>query len=93
MEMLTLIVALSSVIWYLIERGKTEIWGKFSWGKWVTIGLAAIGSFGLTFAFKLDLLYATALTSEVTVAGGILTGLCLMSGSSAIAEIIAKIKG
>ena len=40
MEMLSLILALSSVMWYLIQRGKDEIWGKFSFGKWITIGVS-----------------------------------------------------
>ena len=45
MDLLTLIIALSAILWYLIERGKTSLWGELSWGKWITIGCAAIGGF------------------------------------------------
>ena len=93
MDILTLIIALSSVMWYVIQRGKDEIWGSLSFGKWITIAVAAIAGFGLTFAFGLDLVFACGLFTEMTVAGQILTGLVLMSGSSAIAEIIERIKG
>lgn len=92
MEMITLILALSSVMWYIIERGKTEIWGNFSFSKWVTIGVAAIAGFGLTFAFGLDIIYACYFTDTVTVAGQIITAFALMAGSSAVSEIIDRIK-
>ena len=93
MDILTLIIALSSVMWYVIQRGKDEIWGSLSFGKYITIAVSALFAFGLTFAFGLDLVFACGLFAEITVAGQILTGLVLMSGSSAVAEIIERIKG
>lgn len=93
MDILTLIIALSSVMWYVIQRGKDEIWGSLSFGKWITIAVAAIAGFGLTFAFGLDILFACGLVESVSIAGQIVTGLVLMSGSSAVAEIIERIKG
>lgn len=92
MDMVILIVALSSIIWYLIDRFK-PIWDGTKLGKYVTIAIAAIMSFGVVFSFDLDLIYGLELFNSMTIAGKILTGLALMSGSSAVSEIIGKIKG
>lgn len=92
MEMLTLIVALSAVLWYVIDRAH-PLWENLSYGKWITLVVASIGSFGLVFSFGLDLIFACGLVESVTLAGQILTGFVLMSGSSAISEVIARIKG
>lgn len=92
MEMLTLIVALSAVLWYVIDRAH-PLWESLSYGKWITLVVAGIGSFGLVFSFGLDLIFACGLVDSVTMAGQILTSFVLMSGSSAISEVIARIKG
>lgn len=91
MDALALILALSAILWYCIDRFK-PMWETVSWGKYITILVAAAGSFGLVFSFGLDIVAALGLFAEDTVAGKILTGLALMSGSSAISEIIEKIK-
>lgn len=92
MEMLTLIIALSAVLWYVIDRAH-PLWENLSYGKWITLVIAGIGSFGLVFSFGLDLIFACGLVDSVSMAGQILTGFVLMSGSSAISEVIARIKG
>lgn len=92
METLTLIIALSAIMWYLIDRFK-PLWENVTWGKYITIACAALGGFALTFSFGLDLLVACGLVEATSIMGQILTGLALMSGSSAISEIIEKIKG
>ena len=92
MEMLTLIVALSAVLWYVVDRFKTG-WDALPYGKWITVIVAGIGSFGLVFSFGLDLIFACGLVDSISMAGQILTGFVLMSGSSAISEVIARIKG
>lgn len=93
MDVLTLIIALSSVMWYLIQRGKDEIWGKLSFSKWITMAVSAVFAFALVFSFNLDLILACGLVEVTTIAGKIITGLVLMSGSSAVAEIIERVKG
>jgi hypothetical protein len=93
MDLLTLIIALSAILWYLIERGKTSLWGELPWGKWITIGCAAIGGFVFSFGFNLDILYACGLVAETSTLGIILTALTLMSGSSGISEVISFFKG
>lgn len=92
MEMLTLIISLSFIMWYLIDKAK-GLWSEVSWGKYLTIAISAIAAFALTFSFNLDLICALGLTKSMTMAGQILTGFTLMSGSSAVAEVIEKIKG
>ena len=92
MDMLTLIIAMSAIMWYLVDRFK-PLWSELSFGKYITITVSALFAFELTFAFGLDLVFACGLFAEMTVAGQILTGLVLMSGSSAVAEIIERIKG
>ena len=91
MDTLVLIVALSTIIWYLINRAKEELWCNLSFGKWITIAVAAILSFAVVFAFNLDLIFALNLTPEISLVGKILTGLVLMSGSSAISEIMEAV--
>ena len=91
MENLTLIIALSAVLWFIVDKFK-PLWAEQSWGKYITMVVAAIGGFGLTFAFDLDLIHACGLVGNLTLAGQILTGLILMSGSSAVAEVIERIK-
>lgn len=92
MEMLSLILALSAVLWFLVDRFK-PIWEGLSFGKYITLLVAGIGAFALVFSFNLDLILACGLVKATTIAGKIMTGLALMSGSSAVAEIIERVKG
>lgn len=92
MEMLTLILVLSTILWYLIDRFK-ELWEGFTYSKYITIAVAAFGGFSFAFGFNLDLLYACNLVAETSIIGTVLTALCFMAGSSVVSEIIGKIKG
>lgn len=92
MEMLSLILALSAVLWFLVDRFK-PIWEGLSFGKYITLLVAGIGAFALVFSFNLDIILACGLVKATTIAGKIMTGLVLMSGSSAVAEIIERVKG
>ena len=91
MEMLSLILALSAVLWFLVDRFK-PLWEGLSFGKYITLLVAGIGAFALVFSFNLDLILACGLVEATTIAGKIMTGLVLMSGSSAVAEIIERLK-
>lgn len=92
MKMLTLVLAMSTALWYVIDRFKA-VWSDLSFGKYITMVVAAVGSFALAFSFKLDLIYALELVEEITLAGEVLTAFVLMSGSSAVSEIVTRIKG
>ena len=92
MDLLALILMLSAVMWYVIDRVK-PYWAEVSYGKYITMGVAALFGFAISFGYQLDIVYALGLVPEVGVIGQILTGLVLMGGSSAVSEIIAKVKG
>ena len=92
MDLLALILMLSAVMWYIIDRVK-PYWTDLSYGKYVTMAVAAIFGFALSFGYNLDIVYALGLVPEAGLIGKILTGMVLMGGSSAVSEIIAKVKG
>ena len=91
MDMIYLVLAFSGVLWFLIDRFK-PLWSSVDFGKYITLAVSAIGAFGLSFGFKLDLIQGFGLSPEITVLGQVLTALVIMSGSSAAAEIIEKVK-
>lgn len=91
MEKVMLITFLSMVIWYIIDRFK-PLWECVKNGKYITVLVSAIMSFGVTFGFSLDIVSALEFFPDNMVVGNILTGLLLMSGSSAVSEIIGNIK-
>lgn len=85
--MLATIVALSGLMWYLVDRAKL-IWKDLTWGKYVTMASAAVLGFGITYAFGLDLIMGLGIVENVSIAGQVLTGFTLMAGSSAVSEVI-----
>ena len=91
MDSITLILALSSIIWLIVDRMK-PLWADLVWGKYITTATAAVlGAIGV-FGFELDLIYALGVVEEACVGGQLLTVLALMSGSSVISEIINRVK-
>lgn len=92
MEMLGIILALSVVIWYIVDRFKPW-WDGHSYSKYITTGIAAILGVIAVCTFNLDILVATGIVGEPTAFGMICTVLLYMAGSSAFAEIIERIKG
>lgn len=92
MDMLVLIVALSTIMWYIINRFK-PLWNELKYGRYITIAIAAIFGFGLAFGLGVDLLFAMGLIETVTIIGKIITGFTLMAGSSAVAEILEAVGG
>lgn len=92
MELLATITALSVIMWYLIDRFK-PLWESITYSKYITIAAAGALACSLVFGFSLDLVFALQLHSGVTLVGQVLTALVLMSGSSAVSEIISRIKG
>ena len=89
--MLGLILSLSMIMWYIIDRFK-PIWESLTYGKYITIGISGIVGFALVFSLGLDILVGLGLLASVTIAGQIMTGFVLMAGSSAISEVISLIK-
>lgn len=91
MEMLALILALSTIMWYIIDRFK-ELWSGLKYGKYITIALSALFAFSLAFGFGLDLIFGLGLVAAKSVMGTILTAFSLMGGSSGVSEIIGAVK-
>ena len=96
MEMLQIIIVVSIVMWYIIDRFK-PLWEDWQYGKYVTIAVSAVFAFALAFGYRLDLMNALGVapvgsTAGNSILGTVLTVLTLMGGSSAVSELIAKIK-
>jgi hypothetical protein len=92
MEMLTLIISLSIIMWYIIDRFK-EMWEGTKYGKYITMAVSAVFAFAISFGFGVDIILALGLVQEGSVIGTVITALALMSGSSAVSEIIERVKG
>ena len=91
MTSIALILALSAVIWYVVDRFK-PIWSGYSWGKYITTAVAGILGALVVFGYGLDLICALGIAQDASLVGQLLTVLALMCGSSAISEIISRIK-
>ena len=91
MELMGLILALSALLWYVIETHK-HFWKNWRCKSLITTVIAAAGAFSLVFNFNLDIVYALHLTNYSCTAGQIVTGFVMMSGSSAISDVASKIK-
>ena len=91
MSSIALILALSAIIWYCVDRIK-PMWSSKPWGKYVTTAVAGVLGAAITFGYNLDLICAIGLSDDMTIIGKIITILAFMCGSSAISEIIARIK-
>ena len=92
MNSLTLILTLSAIIWYVIDRFKV-VWSEKPYGKYITTVMAGLLGAAMVYGYNLDLICAIGLIDEVTIIGKLMTVLAFMCGSSAISEIIARIKG
>lgn len=93
MDSLTLILILNTIMWYVIDNLKANIWGGLSYSRYITIAVAAIASFSLTFGYGLDLVQALSVVSEVTALGKTITALAMMGGSAVISEIVETLRG
>lgn len=92
MTMLKLILLASVLMWYIIDRFK-PLWADVKNGKYITIAVSAVFAAVLCFGLRLDLLDALNAGAEGPWwLGVVLTMLILMSGSSAVAELLDKIK-
>ena len=61
-------------------------------GKYVTTAMAGILGAAAVFGYNLDLIYALGIVGNISIVGKIVTVFAFMCGSSAISEIIARIK-
>jgi len=92
MDSLTLIMVLCTVMWYVIDNLKDNIWGGLSYSNYITIGASAISSFALSFGYSLDLLNALGLVPQVSPLGQVITALTMMGGSALVSEVVDKLR-
>ena len=79
-------------MWYIIDRFK-EMWEGTKYGKYITMAVSAVFAFAIAFGFGVDIILALGLVQESSTIGTVITALALMSGSSAVSEIIERVKG
>lgn len=91
MSSIALILALSAIIWYVVDRFK-PIWIDKPFGKYITTAMAGVLGAAMVFGYNLDLIYAMGIVNNISIVGKLVTILAFMCGSSAISEIIARIK-
>lgn len=68
MNSITLIMALSAIIWYCIDRCK-PMWAEKAWGKYVTTAVAGLLGAAVVFGYDLDLVCAMGMAAEVSIVG------------------------
>lgn len=92
MDSLTLIMSMCTVMWYLIDNLKENIWGHLAYSNYITIAVSAVGSLVLSFSYDLDLMNALGIMTNVSVMGQFLTALAMMGGSAMVSEIVEKFR-
>ena len=88
MSMITIIVALSAIMWYVIDNLKEKIWGGKEYSSYITIGVSAVAAFALTLGYGLDIICALGIAKDVTLIGEIITAFAMMSGSAVVSELV-----
>ena len=88
MSTIMIIVALSAIMWYVIDNLKEKIWAGTKYSSYITIAVAALGSFALVFGYSLDIIFALGIVDHITIVGEIITALAMMSGSAVVSEIV-----
>lgn len=88
MSMITIILALSAIMWYVIDNLKEKIWGGKEYSSYITIAVSAIAAFALSFGYGLDIIYALSFSDTVTILGKVITALAMMSGSAVVSELV-----
>ena len=88
MSMITIIIALAAIMWYVIDNLKEKIWAGSKFSSYITIAASAIGSFALVFGYGLDIIYALGFAQSVTIIGETITALAMMAGSAVVSELV-----
>jgi hypothetical protein len=55
MNQLMLILFINAIMWYVIDNLKENVWGGKPYSRYITIAIAAVGSFALSFGYGLDI--------------------------------------
>lgn len=93
MTQISLILILNTIMWYVIDNLKENIWGGKSFSRYITIVVSGLGSFALAFGYGLDLIAGLEIVNAVSPLGQTITALAMMGGSAVISEIIEMFRG
>lgn len=88
MNSIILILFLNTIMWYIIDNLKENIWGKLPYSRYITIVVSAICAFSLSFGYSLDIINALTIVDSITTLGKAITALAMMGGSAVVSEIV-----
>lgn len=88
MSTIAIIVALSAIMWYIIDNLKEKIWGGKTYSSYITIAVSGVAAFALALGYGLDMINALGFVEDVTIIGKVITALAMMSGSAVVSEIV-----
>ena len=90
------IIVFAVVVWWIIDQIK-RVYPVLkipeTWQKIVTIVLAVAMGAGCAWGYNLDLLLELNITDAVTFGGKAFAGVGIAAGSSAVFELVEKMKG
>lgn len=92
MSSIMLILLLNTIMWYVIDNLKENVWGGKPYSRYITIAAAVIGSFALSFGYSLDIIQALSIVEKVTVMGKAITALAMMGGSAVVSELVEMLR-
>ena len=93
MTQITLILVLNTIMWYIIDNLKKNIWGGKPYGRYITILVAGLGAFALAFGYNLDIIVSLGIVDTVSKLGQTITALAMMGGSAVVSEIVEMLRG
>lgn len=88
MTQITLILFLNTIMWYVVDNLKENIWGGKPFSRYITIAVSGLGAFALALGYKLDLIAALGIVDSVSILGQTITALAMMGGSAVVSEIV-----
>lgn len=92
MTQIALILILNTIMWYVIDNLKKNVWGGKTYSRYITIAASALGAFALAFGYELDLIHALSIIDYTSTLGQTITALAMMGGSAAVSEIVEMLR-
>lgn len=93
MTQIALILILNTIMWYVVDNLKENIWGRKPFSRYITIAISGLGAFALAFGYDLDLIAALGIVGDVSALGQTITALAMMGGSAVVSEIVEMFRG
>lgn len=93
MTQIALILILNTIMWYVVDNLKENIWGGKPFSRYITIAVSGLGAFALALGYKLDLIVALGIVDSISTLGQTITALAMMGGSAVVSEIVEMFRG